>query len=100
MGSSWIFTLGAVGSVVASNNTVLFIPSYKVKSIESLGAGDSYVGALSHALLKGLDIFEGARFATACSALTVLKCGAQIAMPTLEEVEEFRKSHSLEEENL
>jgi hypothetical protein len=100
MGNSWIFTLGSMGSVVASNNTVLFVPSYKVKAIESLGAGDSYVGALSHALLKGKDIFEGARFATACSALTVLKCGAQIAMPTLEEVDEFRKSHSLEEVSL
>ena len=96
MGNDWIVTLGATGSVVASNQEVIFIPSYKVKAIESLGAGDSYIGALSYALLSGMNLFESCRFATSCSALTVTKCGAQIAMPTLTEVEEFRKSFSLE----
>ena len=96
MGNDWIITLGATGSVVASNQEVIFVPSYKVKAIESLGAGDSYIGALAYALLSGMSLFEGCRFATACSALTVTKCGAQIAMPTLTEVEEFRKSFSLE----
>ena len=99
MGNDWIITLGATGSVVASNKEVIFIPSYRVKAIESLGAGDSYIGALAYALLSGLSLFEGCRFATACSALTVMKCGAQIAMPTKIEVEEFRKSHTLEELN-
>jgi len=94
MGNDWIITLGATGSVVASNKEVIFIPSYRVKAIESLGAGDSYIGALAYALLSGLSLFEGCRFATACSALTVMKCGAQIAMPTKIEVEEFRKSHT------
>ena len=94
MGNDWIITLGATGSVVASNKEVIFIPSYRVNAIESLGAGDSYIGALAYALLSGLSLFEGCRFATACSALTVMKCGAQIAMPTKIEVEEFRKSHS------
>ena len=96
MGNDWIITLGATGSVVASNKEVIFIPSYRVNAIESLGAGDSYIGALAYALLSGMSLFEGCRFATACSALTVTKCGAQIAMPTLTEVEEFRKSFSLE----
>ena len=96
MGNDWIITLGAIGSVVASEHEVIFIPSYKVKAIESLGAGDSYIGALSYALLSGMNLFEGCRFATACSALTVTRCGAQIAMPTMTEVEEFRKSFSLE----
>lgn len=94
MGNDWIITLGATGSVVASNKEVIFIPSYRVNAIESLGAGDSYIGALAYALLSGMSLFEGCRFATACSALTVMKCGAQIAMPTKIEVEEFRKSHS------
>ena len=94
MGNDWIITLGATGSVVARNKEVIFIPSYRVNAIESLGAGDSYIGALAYALLSGMNLFEGCRFATACSALTVMKCGAQIAMPTKIEVEEFRKSHS------
>ena len=41
MGNDWIFTLGAAGSVVASGDKAIFIPSYKVKAVESLGAGDS-----------------------------------------------------------
>ena len=97
MGNDWIFTLGAAGSVVASGEKAIFIPSYKVKAVESLGAGDSYIGALSYALLSGMSLFEGCRFATSCSALTVMSYGAQPAMPTLEEVEAFRNSHSIGE---
>lgn len=97
MGNDWIFTLGAAGSVVASGDKAIFIPSYKVKAIESLGAGDSYIGALAYALLSGMDLLEGCRFATSCSALTVMGYGAQPAMPTLEEVEAFRNSHSIGE---
>ena len=33
MGNDWIITLGAIGSVVASEHEVIFIPSYKVKAI-------------------------------------------------------------------
>lgn len=81
-----IFTLGKVGAVVCKNEECRFIPSKKVKAIESTGAGDSFIGGLCYGLLSDMDIFEAAEFATCCSAKTVCKIGGQPAMPTLAEV--------------
>lgn len=90
LGNTWVFTLGSQGSLVASGERCEFIPSHHVKAIETTGAGDSYIGALGYALCEGMEPFEGGRFATCCSAITVCGIGAQQSMPTLEQVKEFR----------
>jgi ribokinase len=94
LGNTWVFTLGSQGSVIASNGRCEFVPSHHVKAIETTGAGDSYIGALGYALTEGMDVFEGGKFATCCSAITVCGIGAQQSMPTLEQVEEFRSNLS------
>lgn len=94
LGNTWVFTLGSQGSVIAGNGRCEFVPSHHVKAIETTGAGDSYIGALGYALTEGMDVFEGGKFATCCSAITVCGIGAQQSMPTLEQVEEFRSNLS------
>lgn len=91
LGNICIYTLGKAGSVVCQEGQVEFIPSKKVQAVESTGAGDSYIGGLCYALVNQMDIFEAARFATCCSAITVCKTGGQPAMPTLEEVEDMKR---------
>lgn len=81
-----IFTLGKDGSVVSTNGHTKFIPSKKVQAIETTGAGDSFIGGIAYALIKGMDLMEACRFATCCSAVTVCNLGAQPSMPTLEKV--------------
>lgn len=90
LGNTWVFTLGSQGSLVAGGNRCEFIPSHHVKAIETTGAGDSYIGALGYALCEGMDPFDGGRFATCCSAITVCGIGAQQSMPTLEQVKAFQ----------
>ena len=92
LGNTWVFTLGSQGSLVASGERCEFIPSHHVKAIETTGAGDSYIGALGYALCEGMDAFDGGRFSTCCSAITVCGIGAQQSMPTLEQVKVFRAS--------
>ena len=92
LGNTWVFTLGSQGSLVASGERCEFIPSHHVKAIETTGAGDSYIGALGYALCEGMDAFNGGRFSTCCSAITVCGIGAQQSMPTLEQVKAFRAS--------
>lgn len=82
LGNTWVFTLGSQGSLVASGERCEFIPSHHVKAIETTGAGDSYIGALGYALCEGMDAFDGGRFSTCCSAITVCGIGAQQSMPT------------------
>ena len=81
-----IITLGSLGAVVYENGTIEVIPAKKVDAVETTGAGDSYIGAVSHSIVEGLTLTEACRFATKCSAVTVCRCGAQPSMPTLEEV--------------
>ena len=82
-----IFTLGKDGAVAYENGTIEFIPAMKVDAIETTGAGDSYIGAVSHAIIEGKSLIEACKFATKCSAITVCRMGAQPSMPTLEDVE-------------
>lgn len=82
-----IFTLGKDGAVAYENGTIEFIPAMKVDAIETTGAGDSYIGAVSHSIIEGKRLIEACKFATKCSAITVCRMGAQPSMPTLEDVE-------------
>lgn len=66
-----------------------WIPTYKVKAIDTTAAGDAFNGAFAVALAQGKTIEEGARFAAAAAALSVTRRGAQPSLPTLAEVQQF-----------
>ena len=86
-GNNVIFTLGKDGSVVYEDGKIEVIPAMKVDAVETTGAGDSYIGAVSHSIVEGKGLIEACKFATKCSAITVCRYGAQPSMPTLEEGE-------------
>jgi len=81
-------TMGSEGSLIASAARIAHQPAYKVKVVDSTGAGDAYMGGLSFALLKGWPEDEVAAFANACAALCCTKVGAR-AMSSRPEVEEL-----------
>lgn len=70
----------------------IHIPSFKVKVVDTTGAGDSFNGALAYSLSNGTPLQESCRFANSVAALSVTKLGAQSGMPTLPEVREFLQS--------
>lgn len=86
-GADIIVTLGKAGSVVSDQGNLTFIPSKEVKAIETTGAGDSFIGGVGYALIQNMNLTEACKFATACSAITVCRLGAQNSMPTLEEIQ-------------
>ena len=55
------------------------------------GAGDTFHGAFVAARIKGMDIFEAAKFASAASALKCTRFGAQEGIPDFDEVLSFIK---------
>jgi ribokinase len=81
-----VLTLGSNGAFVSDGSRSEMIPAYKVKAIDTSGAGDTFNGALAYALDRGYDIFTSARFANAASSVAVQKRGAVKGNPTLEEV--------------
>lgn len=97
-------TQGAKGCVIATSKGIERYPSYPVKTVDTLGAGDSFLGAFLYKLIqsgKELDeldpdaIKEMAMFANACGALSGAKEGAIPSMPELSEIEELMKKETV-----
>lgn len=90
--SKIIITLGESGSLYYDGSDYYFEPAKKVKAIETTGAGDSFVGALSYSLINNFSVRETLQFCTAASALTVQGIGAQESMPSLKEIKAFMQN--------
>ena len=86
-----IMTLGSKGVAYAEKGQVITVPGFKVKPVDTTGAGDTFNGAFSVARANGKSMTEAITFANAAAALSVQKLGAQGGMPYLEEVEEMLK---------
>ncbi|WP_084170483.1 ribokinase [Clostridium algidicarnis] len=84
-----IITLGSKGSITVTLDEVIRINAYKVETVDSTAAGDSFIGALVAKISFGSPLYEALLYATKVSALTVTREGAQISIPTLEEVDKF-----------
>ncbi len=84
-----IVTLGVNGSLLVNNDGTCHIPSFKVKAVDTLGAGDSFTGSLSAMIDQGYSIIDAMKIATAVAALEVQKPGGIPAMPYKEEVFKF-----------
>ena len=61
----------------------------KVEAIDTVGAGDTFVGAFIVAFASGADVSTSLNRACAASALSTLKLGAQSGMPTAAQVDDF-----------
>lgn len=88
-------TQGAKDCVIATKRGIERFPTFKVDSVDTLGAGDSFFGAfLSRLVLTGKnpdelemnDMRDFAIYANACGALSSTKIGAIPAMPAHEEI--------------
>jgi ribokinase len=82
-----VITLGARGAFVAGKDCRAFVPGFKVKPVDTTGAGDVFNGTLAVALAEGKPLLEAARFASAAAALSVTRLGAQTSAPMRKEIE-------------
>lgn len=84
-----IVTLGDAGSLVIKNGQRSMQPAYQVHSIDSVGAGDAFIGAFAVALNEGRSLEDAVRWGNAAGAITVTRRGAQPSLPTRQELEKF-----------
>lgn len=97
-----IITLGKKGAWVSQINAFQeikgeLIPGYRVKAIDTIGAGDTFNGVLVTALLEGKSLLQSVRLAHAAGALAVTKKGAYPAIPWREAIDQFYLQNSIED---
>jgi 1-phosphofructokinase len=73
-----IISMGADGAVVMNQHQAFCAKPWKITAASATGAGDSMVGALAGALLRGAELEDIARITVAAGTVTASKQGTQL----------------------
>jgi ribokinase len=84
-----IITLGEKGVLIVTADGRTQIPAYPVKAIDTVAAGDAFVGAFATGLAEGMSVEQAVQLGNAAAAISVTRHGAQPSLPTRKEVNEF-----------
>ncbi|WP_028897260.1 carbohydrate kinase [Prevotella sp. HUN102] len=76
-----VLTCGTNGSYVFAPNTLSFQETPKVEVADTVGAGDSFTGTFTAAILSGMPITEAHKIAVEASAFVCTKNGAMPILP-------------------
>ena len=87
-------TDGPHGVYWLDGGEVRHLPAFKVKVINSLGAGDAFHGGFTLALAERRALPDIMRFASATAALKCTKFGGASGAPTRAELETFLSQNS------
>lgn len=93
-----IIKLGERGAYWSNGQTAHTLPTFKVRAVDSVAAGDAFNGGLATALHEQRSLEEALQWALAAGALSVTKAGAQPSLPSRAEVETLVARNSLDVE--
>ncbi len=72
-----LITLGANGSLLAGNDGIEHVPAYPMKTVDSTGAGDAFIGSFATFLGESLPEGEAVKRANLYAALSTTGVGTQ-----------------------
>jgi len=81
-----VVTMGSRGYAYIKSGNIFYGQCKKVKAVDTTAAGDTFCGALAVQLSKGTEMKEALKFASLSATISVTRKGAQISIPTLDEV--------------
>lgn len=84
-----ITTLGGAGYEIATKAGAKIYPCIKVSVVDTTAAGDTASGGLCVKLAKGENVEDAIAFGSLCASLACTKRGAQMSVPSLDEVNEY-----------
>jgi ribokinase len=81
-----VVTAGAAGAAYSGpganvSDGAATVPGFRVRAVDSVGAGDTFVGALAVALATGIAPYDAVVAAAAAAAAAVTRPGTQSGMP-------------------
>lgn len=81
-----IITLGTEGSMFINKNESFKVNAFKVEAIDTVAAGDTFVGYFASSLASGSDIRTAMTAASKASSITVTRKGSTVSIPNGAEV--------------
>lgn len=84
-------TMGRDGALLANASGVLRLPAVPVEASSTVGAGDSFLAAMVHALASGREAADAFRFGLAAGAAAALSPGTDLASP--EDIRRLNAAH-------
>lgn len=87
-----VITYGAKGAYLSNDQVQELVPAFKVKAVDTTGAGDTFIGYLASNLKSDFsNLKQAAIIASRASSIAVQRLGAQPSIPTAQEVNELMK---------
>ena len=89
-----LVTLGADGVYMLAGDEETSLPAFKVEAVDTVAAGDAFIGAFAVALAEGKPLHEAVRWGNAGGAIAVTRHGAQPSIPNRDELLKFLEEHA------
>jgi ribokinase len=87
-----VVTQGSKGAKVITPEGIFPVPGFRVRAVDTVGAGDCFCGYLAAGLAEGKKLEDAALLASAAGAVSVTKRGAQPSMPRRPEADKLAKT--------
>jgi sulfofructose kinase len=84
-------TLGALGVMAWDGARFVLCPGFRVKTVDTTGAGDIFHGAFLYGLVRGMGLEETLEFSCAAAALNCTANGARGRIATIQEIDTLRR---------
>jgi 5-dehydro-2-deoxygluconokinase len=83
-----ILKRGGEGAALFDGDRVLEVPPVRMEVVNGLGAGDAFLAAVTHGILRGIDLTTAVRRANWAGAFVASQVACSEAMPYLKDVNE------------
>jgi len=90
-----VVKLGEEGAVSYSKDGLISLGAFKVKSVDTTGAGDNFNAGFIYGFLNGFSTRKCLEMANACGAISTTEIGGTTASPRLKELKNFLKKQHL-----
>ncbi|MGB9729357.1 MAG: carbohydrate kinase family protein [Thermoprotei archaeon] len=90
-----VVKLGSDGSLAVTKNKKIKIPAFKVKAVNTTGAGDAFNAGFLKAFLLNMEIEDALKIGNAVAALSITKPEPRLSFPRFDEVKDFLRTQTL-----
>jgi sugar/nucleoside kinase (ribokinase family) len=83
-----VVKIGSEGSMIKKGDEIINIPSFKVKAVDTTGAGDMYAAGFLYGLSKGLELKKCGKIGSYAASKVVSQIGARLDSALIKEIKD------------